>query len=89
MAAISFGSPRRWSTWTLLGENVYFGAHGLNPDPPLDFPFSGYIGAIVAVQGPISDADLAQLETLSDGQVRGHAGRSALTTTPISVVLEP
>jgi hypothetical protein len=46
-----------------LGANVYFGAHGLNPDPPIDFPFSGYIGAIVAIQGPISDADLAQLES--------------------------
>ena len=45
------------------GENVYFGAHGINPDPPIDFPFSGYIGAIVAVAGPISDADLAQLES--------------------------
>ena len=56
------------------GENVYFGAHGLNPDPPVDFPFSGYIGAIVAVQGPISDADLAQLESylmLKYGAVAG------------------
>ena len=41
------------------GANVYFGAHGLNPGPPLDFPFSGYIGAIVAVHGPISATDLA------------------------------
>jgi hypothetical protein len=40
------------------GANAYFGAHGLNPGPPLDFPFSGYIGAIVAVHGPISAADL-------------------------------
>ena len=45
------------------GANAYFGAHGLNPGPPLDFPFSGYIGAIVAVHGPISAADLAQLES--------------------------
>ena len=44
-------------------QNVYFGAHGLNPDPPIDFPFTGYIGAIVAVKGPISAADLAQLES--------------------------
>jgi hypothetical protein len=45
------------------GANVYFGAHGINPDPPIDFPFSGYVGAIVAVQGPISAAHLAELES--------------------------
>jgi hypothetical protein len=45
------------------GQNVYFGAHGINPAPPIDFPFSGYISAIIAVADPISAADLAQLES--------------------------
>ena len=45
------------------GQNVYFGAHGINPDPPYDFPFTGYISAIIAVEGPISATDVAQLES--------------------------
>jgi hypothetical protein len=45
------------------GQNVYIGAHGINPDPPIDFPFTGYMGAIIAVKGPISAADVAQLES--------------------------
>jgi hypothetical protein len=44
------------------GQHVFFGAHGIN-EPPYDFSLAGYIGAIVAVKGPISDADLAQLES--------------------------
>ena len=46
-----------------VGQHAYIGAHGINPGHPLDFPFNGHIGAIIAVQGPILAADLAQLES--------------------------
>lgn len=46
-----------------VGQHVYIGAHGINPDHPIDFPFNGHIGAVIAVKGPILAADLAQLES--------------------------
>jgi hypothetical protein len=57
------GTPTAVINLDAPGANVYFGAHGVNPDPPIDFPFRGYIGAIVAVRGPISATELTQVES--------------------------
>jgi hypothetical protein len=55
--------PREVVNLDASGQNVYFGAHGINPDPPIDFPFTGYISAIIAVAGPVSAADVSALES--------------------------
>jgi hypothetical protein len=55
-------------------QNVYIGAHGVKHTPPDDFPFNGYMGAIIAVKGPISPTDLTALESYLMGKYGAVSG---------------